>query len=1105
MKNLMNHLLSKILVGAALVGATGSPAFGQSGTPGFIASSDRDANPFGVQAQQLNYVSKDGTPNQPGKPFSEVLRGNGTRAGYVLSNGGIIPNTVSVTVGAKSLRANRDYYLDAANGSLFFAEPVRRTDSIRVSYRYVEGQNGSRSPMALPGLSLNLRGGSLNFAYGVSSAGPNGLDFTTYGLNLNSKSGGVSLNGMFYFSNPAESNNNRVTDTPNGAAPNNRAAAAQQAKSDRLIVQDVNVQSGKASFRASFQDIGEQFNGFQAMRQSNAGNADAMNKINALERERGVQRLGFGMGLQTGKASSFGIDWDRIGDGKGSIERQSFNYASQGFNLRYSAQSVSEQFARFQGLREAEAGQWAQERGIQRSSLTLGFATGKDSQMGFSQSSFGDRSGSLNRQSFNLTGKNFNFQMSNRKATEGFNRLNNLSGAEKAELALDIRRQFNPSAAAGEVNGKDIEQIAREAGLERSRMSFGANLGKQSVLGFNQFSVSDGKGSIQRSMFNLTSKNLTFSYMDQNISEEFNRLGSLSDFERSQFNNERGIRRTAMNLNLNLNKISTFAFSQLNLSDREGGLLRQNFAYNTKGLEARLNIASTDKSFNRVRDLAGLSDAERQAMEAERGYDRTDFTARLTSVKNLTVDTFLSNSRNSADRLGRDLFRHNLNWTNGKNTRINFLTEGAAFTQDDKTMEGRNHDLITLDHDLGKGMKLNMFRDTLTTTTGGKQLPTVTTNYLQFQTDRSKANNLLAELRRIDMGDGKFENTTHLDLNHRLSKSLSVRFNHLDVDRGKDPSAQTNLLQWNWQISKTLNFTGTYGETKTNNNADVKIQSYALSGALTDNLNFAASYSEINSINRNLRAQQELSLSNARPMNLLGLKDVVFGVKYAGLRDQGRLMTENVSGRMQAMLGKNQMVVEYGGMLDQKGNNNLARTLSFISDRNEKLPLHFDITYTTRNINHSDTMLERRYNMSLRLDALTKLAYTYNSLPLNVNQQGQLMPITNSAFSLKRILSKNMNFSLDYATNYNHAAKVRNNNLSALFSGRLDSLTAVQVGYSVDLSNVNGQNTNAHTVRLSYDRQVNGDNFVVVSTAYTMNRNGQGNNVQANLDYKRRF
>jgi hypothetical protein len=174
MKNLKNSLLSRILIGVALLGAAWSAAFGQSGTPAFVLSGDRNANPFGVQAQQLNYVSKDGTPNQPGKPFSEVLRGNGTRAGYVLSNGGIIPNTVSITVGAKSLRANRDYYLDAANGSLFFAEPVRRSDSIRVSYRYIEGQNGSRSPMALPGLSLNLRGGSLNFAYGISSAGPNG-------------------------------------------------------------------------------------------------------------------------------------------------------------------------------------------------------------------------------------------------------------------------------------------------------------------------------------------------------------------------------------------------------------------------------------------------------------------------------------------------------------------------------------------------------------------------------------------------------------------------------------------------------------------------------------------------------------------------------------------------------------------------------------------------------------------------------------------------------------------------------------------------------------------------------------------------------------------
>ena len=189
----------------ALCGA--SPrAFAQS-TPRFT---EQNPGLIGGQAQTLAWLGKDGTPIQPGKSFSEIIPGNGTRAGYSFSHGGISPDTVRVSVGARSLYAGADYYVDPLSGSLAFTDPVSRFDSIRATYRYVEGQDGARSPVGgVTNFALNLKGTSLNFGFGLSSV--NGLDFNTYGLAMSNRlSVGSSLTGLLYYSTPAASKNNLV-------------------------------------------------------------------------------------------------------------------------------------------------------------------------------------------------------------------------------------------------------------------------------------------------------------------------------------------------------------------------------------------------------------------------------------------------------------------------------------------------------------------------------------------------------------------------------------------------------------------------------------------------------------------------------------------------------------------------------------------------------------------------------------------------------------------------------------------------------------------------------------------------------------------------------
>lgn len=1108
-----------------LVGMLENRTFAQqTGVPRFSETSETFAGGglFGVSSQKLTYLDPKGSPLTPGKNLAETLRGNGTRAGYVLSHGGIVPSSVQVSVGARTLRPDEDYYLDAANGSLGFAQPVRVNETIRVIYRYVEGQDGARSPVGVSGVSLKFNGTSLNFGYGVSSS--KGLDFNTYGLALHAAPGkslrpgqaSTTWDSLVYFSTPSASNGNRLQETTASITPlaTPDKKTRQEAVSDRLLVQNVQTKSGKTGFRATFQDIGQNFTGFQAMKQSSTGDAARLAQIAALEKEAGVKRLGFGTDSALSRNGSFQFDWDQIKDGKDAIQKQALGFKADRFRFGYSTQSTGEKFTRFNDLREAEKAQWGREKGTTRQEMTLGFALGTAAAgktapggFGFSQSLFGDKTGSLTRRAFDFSDHGLQFSRSERAADAKFTRLNDLTDAEKTALALDIRRQFNPNAKPEEVTAAEKAQVIRDAGLTRKRDLFSlapnSLLGKQSSLTFQQFTVVDDKGQIARQSLQYTTKGVAFNYLDQRIGDKFGHLTGLSDYEKAQLGNELGMHRTSIGLNLTLSKTSTLTFADTSVGDTAGRMSRQNIAYTAKGLELKYAAADTDKAFVRAKDLAQTADPEKALIESERGFRRTDFAANYTALRGLAMTAFLSDALNPTDKQARSSYKDTLLWTPTKTTKWSFLREGSRFAQAGDVRESREHELFTYDTVPIKGAKFNFFRDALTTVSAGKAVPTVTTDFLHFESDRAKPLNWLAETKRVDYGNQKFEDTTQYDVNFRASKTLAFHLNTVAVDRGKDPSTDTKLLGWNWQTTKTLNFSGSFAETKTNNGADVTAKTFALAGPLTKTLDIKGTYAEIDQHKKDVKAVSDVAISNAKPLNVAGLKKVVLTAHYAATNDQKKQQSELMAGKIQGMLGNHAFTAEYGGSLDVKGVSAVARTYSFTSDRNEKLPFHCDVFYKSRNINRGSLLLVRKYNAAWKVGKKAQLTYNYTALPEDA--AGNPQPLKSSTFALKQSLNKTMSLTVDRTTALNETNKTATDKLGVTLGGKLDKVNTLAMGYSVDINIQGATRTDSQTCKLNYDCQLSGDRYLSLSATYILYAGTTPDAMQANIDFKTRF
>ena len=534
----------------------------------------------------------------PGVGALETLRGNGGRTGYTLQHNAIVANSLSVYVGGKRLKLNEDYWLDAGSGGLYFAIPLRTSDSISVAYRYLEGEAAQAQTRSATGLQLNLGDTThLNLLYGLNAHQENGTNLAMNGLRLDSlfgASGKSRYSGVAYLSDLRPSANtsaswrdlfNATGATKSALAP---ALPASSFGSGHALAQSLALQSGGLRVSADFQDVSKQFAGFADLKKGATGDKAALDQLTQMEKQKGLQRLGFGLGLSAnhaGKPTTDGVtlEWDQIQDKTANDAKKHLPAtALTGFG-------------------------GAQSRDAKNPNTKT--ADGK-----MAEAVVPDSLPASRRQSLGLQSGGLGFNLTRRSTDSAFKRLGDLSDADKNTLALEIRRQFDPNAKVEQVTQADRDQIVREAGLSRQALTGRFQLGKTERAGvftFGQFSLdaeaseeekkkrkaeeekgrkgekeTQGKDSsftlhpssfadalnpqpatgINRQTLGFTNTHLQFSLLSQTILSSFKRIGDLSDVEKAQFGKETGLKRDQMALQWQADKTTKFGFETLRIA-----------------------------------------------------------------------------------------------------------------------------------------------------------------------------------------------------------------------------------------------------------------------------------------------------------------------------------------------------------------------------------------------------------------------------------------------------------------------------------------------------------------------------------------------------------
>ncbi|HLJ57082.1 MAG TPA: hypothetical protein VKT77_18740, partial [Chthonomonadaceae bacterium] len=530
---------------------------------------------------------------------SEILVGGAT-LGYRLCHGNVLPETLRLRRAGQLLRVNVDYWLDPASGSLFVSGAGGIDDTLSATYRYVDGPAPAGGP-AMPALRLDFGGnGTLGLLYNTFSGNGAGFDTTVYGLSLSGgklRSGAVQLGGLAYFSNVEASRNltlGSALDRPAATPP-----PAPRTGLDHLIAQNLGAGSGKFQLHVDYQDVGRNFAGFQALKAASAADKSTLDTLNALEKQKGLTKLGFDFRLANDAAGKTGL------------------------------LDVSQ-------LRMTNSA----------TAATAGAP--------------GSAAASLERDSLGLSSGRLALSYTDRKAGAGFSRIDDLTDAEKSGLALDSRLMYDPAAKVDQVTQKDRDQLAREAGIERQDLrgsySLGA-AGKGGALTFSQFRIANlrtaapgalGSSAIDGLLVGYADKTFQLSYADKVIGSGFTRMADLTDLDRAQLGGARGLELQTLGGALQLDKATNLSFSSIDAAGtREGvasaaaaataaggdaaqarkaaesALKRLTATLATTGLAFTAIESHTDRDFARSADLP-VADADKKQIELDRGYDSTD-------------------------------------------------------------------------------------------------------------------------------------------------------------------------------------------------------------------------------------------------------------------------------------------------------------------------------------------------------------------------------------------------------------------------------------------------------------------------------------------------
>ena len=615
-----------------------------------------------------------------------------------------------------------------------------------------------------------------------------------------------------------------------------------------------------------------------------------------------------------------------------------------------------------------------------------------------------------------------------------------------------------------------LAQLEKEKGLRRLGINTSYDLGGGSSTGMAWNTIKGETGDITRQTMFYSKEGIKLNVELREIAETFGSTKPLTAEEQAAFGAEAGMKRMNVAGDFKLGSSVQMATNFSRVTAGDAGVVKYGFALKGPQFDVKANFQDIDPEFLRVADL---TDPDKKTMATEQGMKRYDVTAHFQPGKTVSVDSYLYNSKHSADGTFKRQMKNNIVVNQPGSPKFSILRDQVTSGKE-SAISSFLRQRYTLGHKLGL-LTLNAVQDTVTRENETGEEQEILTRSFHLATDAKRKSSLIGDWKNISRSDETFENTQTIRLNSLVMKGLTFSTMRSTIDT---------------------------------NQSDTMINEYALVGNVTKSLNLKSKFAETLVDGLTVGKIRELSIIPGAARDYGMFKQSKWSLGYGEIQTAGRVETQAKSARFESLVLGNKIAAEYSGAVTKDGQTPIVRSFSIGGNPDPKGRLHYNLAYKVIDPGANPSMLIRRYDADYRINRTTTLAYdffTYNERPGK-----KIQPIGLERLKLVTMLTDKLGFVGQMESTDDYANSISKNTLSLGVSGKLSPLEALDASYGIDRVWTPSGKTTAKTYKVKYDYQLDAEHFLTFSGKFTdwsgpRPANNTSDDVVFQLDFKTVF
>lgn len=680
-----------------------------------------------------------------------------------------------------------------------------------------------------------------------------------------------------------------------------------------------------------------------------------------LKREAGMTRDTFSAAFAS-KTAKMSLNVAELTDPQNKgIKKSEFQIDAQKYRFTFGEQSVAKDFTRMGSLLDQEKAMYGRELGLNRQWTSLEASLIKGAgPIKFSQSILRMGENQFKSEDIEMSVNGWSLQHVGRQASGGFNSFGAMQDAERNGNIQAITKMYDPKGFGP--SGRDVSLFSQGSGLGRSLTRISGAPFKGWNASFESLKLTGAQDGGEMNSMSLSGKGFDAHYKGISLGDKFTDVSRLMDFERARIGSVPGLEQEDFGLNLAMGK-GRLSLGMFNAETLAGGASRQTLAYQSKDINASVNVRKVDPA---MADVNQLADPEKDLLAALKGFKERDIKASWQINPKLKLDFFDFSADSDALDQQKRITSQRLAWNPDKYTQIGAVRIEQNNDDPLKVLFASVTEQMQIYKDLGKFGKLRYM--TLTRDYDGTMstLPDSEKRYFSYETRLDPKTVIKTEQTETKFEDGAHENIRANSVSTEITNRTGVSVTDVQVDRkGVDHDESNRNYGFWYDFGNGIRVS--VGRARNLNNGQAAPTAPGMIGATEASLAQMAGGATPEALWAEMDNETNTyQVSTAKPLKFAMLSDMQFKAGYDSARDRSRWIKENRNFNWSAKLWGTALAYEFKGQMAPNGKRATDRSFNITTDQSDTSSLKASIFYKLRKLPDGDPIVIRNFSVAAK-------------------------------------------------------------------------------------------------------------------------------------------